>query len=220
MKYIEAYHNKEIHDKLKAFENFGGDIDFKFFKIDTSTVKDEAHFQTAKHSIIALQKENQFFKITFDEQNLIGSGTKISLQEFLGPWFDFKLKKPILRGIKYPNSMFYYDNEEMHKNAINIHDSELVKKHTSDLHTNGFTQAFLDPPHGFSVSNTILDTGNYFINFCDFLFSDLNKIEIFKWNTDCSNYFDVGKEWWGTHFWTVYNPIKDYYIGILASTTD
>ena len=55
---------------------------------------------------------------------------------------------------------------------------------------------------------------------CRALFGDLETLEIYEWPTDCSNYFDAGKEWWGTFFWTVYSPTYDWYICILASTTD
>jgi hypothetical protein len=78
----------------------------------------------------------------------------------------------------------------------------------------------LNPPYALKCGDTIYEQGKYFIDFCQFLFTDLNNICIFKWGTDCSNYFDDGKEWWGTHFWTIYNPEKDWFIGVLASTTD
>ncbi|WP_431111145.1 hypothetical protein [Winogradskyella poriferorum] len=217
---IELFENKELINKLNEFDNFGGIIDIKIFKVDKSISKYNSHFLTAKNSILELQNNSPYFKIDFDENKLTGSGRKISVQEFLGPWFDFELKKPILRGFRYLNNMFYFDMEETDKNIINIRDSELFKSDTSELLTIGFAQAFLNPVHGFRVSNSIYETGKYFIDFCEFLFSDLNKIEIFKWSTDCSNYFDDGKEFWGTLFCTVYNPKKDYYIGITASDTD
>ncbi len=217
---IELFENKELINKLKEFDDFGGIIDIKVFKVDKSISEYNSHFLTAKNSILELQNNSRHFKIDFDENKLTGSGRKISVQEFLGPWFDFELKKPILRGFRYLNKMFYFDMEETDKNIINIRDSELFKSDTSELLTIGFAQAFLNPVHGFRVSNSIYETGKYFIDFCEFLFSDLNKIEIFKWSTDCSNYFDDGKEFWGTLFCTVYNPKKDYYIGITASDTD
>lgn len=220
MENIELYENKEIINKLNEFDDFGGIIDIKVFKVDKSISEYNSHFLTAKNSILELQNNSRYFKIDFDENKLTGSGRKISVQEFLGPWFDFELKKPILRGFRYLNNMFYFDMEETDKNIINIRDSELFKSDTSELLTIGFAQAFLTPVHGFRVSNSIYETGKYFIDFCEFLFSDLNKIEIFKWSTDCSNYFDDGKEFWGTLFCTVYNPKKDYYIGITVSDTD
>ena len=173
MENIELYENKEIINKLNEFDDFGGIIDIKVFKVDKSISEYNSHFLTAKNSILELQNNSRYFKIDFDENKLTGSGRKISVQEFLGPWFDFELKKPILRGFRYLNNMFYFDMEETDKNIINIRDSELFKSDTSELLTIGFAQAFLNPVHGFRVSNSIYETGKYFIDFCEFLFSDL-----------------------------------------------
>lgn len=52
------------------------------------------------------------------------------------------------------------------------------------------------------------------------IFGDMNKLSIYRWGTDCSKYFDAGKEWWGTFFWTVFSPQYDWYVGILGSATD
>ncbi|MEO0989266.1 MAG: hypothetical protein AAFY20_27600, partial [Cyanobacteria bacterium J06639_14] len=43
---------------------------------------------------------------------------------------------------------------------------------------------------------------------------------IYQWNSDWSNYFDHGKEWWGTFFWTVHLPQSQVVVGMGASTTD
>jgi hypothetical protein len=67
---------------------------------------------------------------------------------------------------------------------------------------------------------TNFDIGKFFLEFNEFLFDNINKLIIYSWQTNCSNYFDAGKEWWGSFFWTVYNPTKKWYIGIAASTTD
>ena len=220
MKNIDLIENIKINEKLKEFNNYGGRIDFKVFKVNKTISEYNSHFLTSKNSILALQQNFHYFKIDFDENKMKESGMKISVEEFLGPWFDCKSMKPILKGFTSLNNLFYFDSKEISKNIVNIRDSELFKNEKSDFCTVGFAQAFLDPVHGFRVSNNIFETGKYFIDFCDFLFTDLNKIEIFKWNTDCSNYFDDGKEFWGTHFWTIYNPLKNYYIGITASDTD
>ncbi|MBO4312275.1 MAG: hypothetical protein J5828_04690 [Desulfovibrionaceae bacterium] len=47
-----------------------------------------------------------------------------------------------------------------------------------------------------------------------------DKLEIYEWSTDWSNYFDDGHEWWGTACWSVYDKRMDRYIVIMASTTD
>lgn len=73
--------------------------------------------------------------------------------------------------------------------------------------------AFLEPPHG----NSYLK--NDFTEFNKILFPN-NNCEVYRWNDEFSNYFDEGKEWWGTGLWSIY----DYDTGVLviigASLTD
>ena len=47
-----------------------------------------------------------------------------------------------------------------------------------------------------------------------------DKLEVYEWSTDWSNYFDDGHEWWGAACWSVYDKRMDRYIVIMASTTD
>jgi hypothetical protein len=43
---------------------------------------------------------------------------------------------------------------------------------------------------------------------------------IFQWPDDWSNYFESGKEWWGSFCWTFANPGVDRIVVLTASTTD
>jgi hypothetical protein len=43
---------------------------------------------------------------------------------------------------------------------------------------------------------------------------------IVAWSTDWSNYFDAGREWWGTFMWTVKPANHDWIVWIGASATD
>ncbi len=45
-------------------------------------------------------------------------------------------------------------------------------------------------------------------------------LEAFEWTTDWSDYFDDGREWWGTLCLTVYDRSLDRFAVILASATD
>ena len=45
-------------------------------------------------------------------------------------------------------------------------------------------------------------------------------LEILSWNDDWSNYFDDGKEWWGTACWSVYDRRADTFTVIGASLSD
>jgi hypothetical protein len=76
-----------------------------------------------------------------------------------------------------------------------------------------YAYAFLDPPQGSSYTFSDFEKLNAL------LFSG-NDLEIWQWDNDFSNYFDEGKEWWGTGFWTVYDKKQDCFIVIGASATD
>lgn len=52
------------------------------------------------------------------------------------------------------------------------------------------------------------------------LFSSLDAVEVYSWNTDWSDYFDEGLEWWGAYYWTVYDPPRDAFVVIGASASD
>ena len=74
--------------------------------------------------------------------------------------------------------------------------------------------AFLEPPHG----NSYLKKD--FIEFNESLFINKNHCEVYRWNDEFSNYFDAGKEWWGTGLWSVYDPLERTIVIIGASLTD
>lgn len=45
-------------------------------------------------------------------------------------------------------------------------------------------------------------------------------LEIYSWNDDFSDYFDDGKDWWGTAMWSVYDKNRERFVVIGASLTD
>ena len=47
-----------------------------------------------------------------------------------------------------------------------------------------------------------------------------DELEVYEWTTDWSNYFDDGREWWGTACWSIYDRRMHRYIVIMASATD
>jgi hypothetical protein len=231
---IKLLEMPEISSKFEDYETKGGILDFKIFKINNYQNERDAHLQTAIETLKDVKKasdtyftnlskslndsdKNIYFEMAIDFSKIENSSEKIPLIAFLGPYYDLELNKPIIRGLVLSNH-FYFDQQEAKENAIDI--NKRIKKYGKNGHSTGFTDAFLNPPYSLKCGNTIYEQGNYFNDFCQFLFTDLSKISIFKWSTDCSNYFDNGKEWWGTHFWTIYNPEKDWFIGALASTTD
>lgn len=74
--------------------------------------------------------------------------------------------------------------------------------------------AFLEPPYGVPYLKSD------FINFNDILFQNKGDTEVYRWNDAFSNYFDDGKEWWGTGLWSVYDKKTGIIVIIGASLTD
>ncbi len=75
--------------------------------------------------------------------------------------------------------------------------------------------AFLHPPHGTGYTDADFDRVNaaLFPNGTD-------KLEVYEWTTDWSNFFDDGHEWWGALCLTVYDKSLDRFAVILTSATD
>ena len=78
-----------------------------------------------------------------------------------------------------------------------------------------YRTAFLNPPHENNYTDEDFDK----INKCLFP-NGTDCLEVFKWSTDWSDYFDDGHEWWGTLCLTVYDKSLDRFVIILASATD
>ncbi len=47
-----------------------------------------------------------------------------------------------------------------------------------------------------------------------------DKLEIYEWTTDWSDYFDAGHEWYGACCWSVYDAGMDRMVVMLVSATD
>ena len=78
-----------------------------------------------------------------------------------------------------------------------------------------YRKAFLKPPHTNRYTDRDFDRVN------EVLFpKGTDKLEVYEWTTDWSDYFDDGHEWWGTLCITVYDPTLDRFVVIMASATD
>lgn len=75
--------------------------------------------------------------------------------------------------------------------------------------------AFSEPPY--TIPYTVEDFRK--INQMLFPVSQ-DDLEIYSWNDDFSDYFDDGKEWWGTAMWSVYDRNMGRFVVIGASLTD
>jgi hypothetical protein len=91
---------------------------------------------------------------------------------------------------------------------------ELFSPVTQDGKLN-YRKAFLDPPHGNGYTDRDFDlvNGALFPNGTD-------RLEVYEWTTGWSEYFDDGREWWGTLCITAYDPSLERFAVIMASETD
>lgn len=78
-----------------------------------------------------------------------------------------------------------------------------------------YRKAFLMPPY----QNNYTDADFEKVN--SVLFPNgTENLEIYKWSTDWSDYFDDGNEWWGTLCLTVYDGTLNRFAVIMSSATD
>jgi hypothetical protein len=158
------------------------------------------------------RKRENFFMMTIDADAL-GEGEPVEKVDFLGPYCDLDGRRLLMRGTmkNHRNDLFWFGDAEMPRNRVPL---------PTRTHSNGsFADAYLDPPY--SLSGTRTDCNAAFIDALDLLFDGLHgDCTIFRWSDASSNYFDGGREWWGTYFWTVHAAGTDRIVGCVASATD
>ena len=160
----------------------------------------EDHWQSRKEYFLENYPKFNFDKrlrYTIDGEPI---GEQISLAKFVG--FDYK-------------------NEE-----INV----------QDYRGKELAHSLLAPPYGLNLKinyqrgtpeyqniKTKEFTGIYRMLLDDFILLSEYKEEdlvIYRWSDDWSNFFDAGKEWWGSYYWTVFNKKNNTIIVLGASESD
>ena len=158
------------------------------------------------------KKRSDFFKIEIDYEKM--EGERISLQEFLGRYYSVEKQACALRGrsSEFLNSYFWAGDEELQKNVLDIN------KEFMDIEC-GYAYAFFEPPY--NIRGTLKEKESLFRYVEKLFFGKFDsRAQIWKWNDNCSNFFDAGKEWWGTYFYTYALPDSQIILGIAASATD
>jgi len=239
--YLKDYINEKLNNAYQEYDLKGGALRFNLLqlnrhksnkselssynihKVVARQTIDKINYETTKrwNSVVTEYNRSGYPELKVDYDILDKSGIKLFTEEFLGYAYDWQIQKPIVKGKSLNTNWFFrYDQAEIESNKIEI-DYSVPRLEKLGLEFNGgFIQAFLYPPFNVKLNGSIKKTGEYVIDFMKLFFDDLQNIEIFTWSIDCASYFDAGKEWWGSYFWTVYNPTKDIYIGIVASETD
>ena len=115
-----------------------------------------------------------------------------------------------------PNEFFYCPNIVKTDYYGNVHyDAEWKPNDDNFGTTVPYWYALMEPVHGkknkpedFKKVNEVL-----FPNGTD-------KLEIYEWTTDWSDFFDDGHEWYGACCWSIYDKSMDRYVLMLVSATD
>lgn len=78
-----------------------------------------------------------------------------------------------------------------------------------------YRKAFLCPPHENNYTDTDFERVNHVL-----FPGGTDGLEVYRWTTDWSDYFNDGHEWWGTLCLTVYDKSLHRFVVIMASATD
>ena len=90
----------------------------------------------------------------------------------------------------------------------------LFAPENSDSRLN-YRRAFLSPPHGNSYTDGDFERVNAVL-----FPGGTDCLEVYRWTTDWSDYFDEGREWWGALCLTVFDRTLERFVVITASATD
>ncbi|MBO4873252.1 MAG: hypothetical protein J5496_07540 [Lachnospiraceae bacterium] len=78
-----------------------------------------------------------------------------------------------------------------------------------------YRKAFLFPPHENAYTDRDFDRVGAVL-----FPGGAEGLELYRWTTDWSEYFNEGREWWGTLCLSVYDKSLDRFVVIMASATD
>jgi hypothetical protein len=109
---------------------------------------------------------------------------------------------------------FFGNAVDLKANTVNL---DLIKQPSSQIGVSNYTEAFFNPALGLNDKQLAV---TQFTSLNELIFGDLTGLKIYDWDTSFSNYFDAGKEWWGSFAWSVYSPSRNILTVIFASSTD
>ncbi|MCQ4166324.1 hypothetical protein [Tahibacter harae] len=215
----------------QQLQEIGCVLDFSVFALDGEDGADAAtHRAAALHTLRTLQRDSdayferllrrpeyaarrreEFFRMHVDAAAL-GVGELLDTAEFLGPLCDLARGALLLRGEENPgrDDLYWYGDAEIAANRVRA--PELRGD-------GGLAYAYLYPPYNLHADNAVRN--GLFFELLDHLIGGRRgDYVIRRWSAASSNYFDAGREWWGTYFWTVYPHGTRRIVGIAGSSTD
>lgn len=149
------------------------------------------------------------------------SGERITVREFLGWQYDARNDCLVLRGRQSGHYNDYFTYPYLLDAYCLTDKSILEEQWDADLQVGqGFAYAFSEPPYTMRYGDR-REFNTLFRGLCFALFGGLSDdLEIYRWDTHWSNYFDAGREWWGAFLWTVQRPGSSNIAVIAGSTSD
>jgi hypothetical protein len=231
---IEEYKSQLLEKIYHQYDLNGGSLRFYTWELNLKNINQEESTQDNIHKVVARQtiqklnyetdkrwnsvvteyKRSEYPNLQIDYNELDDSGIQLSVDEFLGFDYDWIKNKPKFKGKKNGKHWYFdFDNHE--------YDEQKGKLKAKGIeHNRGFIQAFFFPPNGMNLGEKESDVLKYFDDFTKTYFDEMKALIIYAWSINCTHFFEFGKKWWGSYFWTVYNPTKNIYIGIVGSDSD
>lgn len=196
----------ELKELLQRHHDLGGVLDVAVMRLLNVAASEYDLHRQAALQFMEHQVRIGYARGTEPEK---AAGERISLSEFVGPFFDFQRQQLINPWQPIGHKHYRYTVP---------HGWSGPADQPREFLTYGYADAFMNPPHPMRVDPELQQLFTQ-INAC--LFNGLtNDLRIYQWCTDWSDYFDAGKEWWGAFLWTVYRLGSTRIIAIGASTTD
>jgi hypothetical protein len=140
---------------------------------------------------------------------------EISPQQFMGSRFNIAQEEVLLerkKKTKHDDPYAYYDKHGNVTKTLSFEESLRLTKRE------GFVYALVEPP--FSSHDDAAQIALLVREFYSSIFNKFENTIIYQWNTDWSDYFEDGHEWWGAFMWTVELTDKNIIIAIAGSATD
>ncbi|MDE6221624.1 MAG: hypothetical protein K2G51_14590 [Lachnospiraceae bacterium] len=172
----------------------------------------ETDYEELLLDYILLEQDGEYMGKESHREAVITAITCLGTRERVGNYYDrgaFTLEPDQMRCETIDVSDFFFEGS----NGYWLPIEEIPFKEPADKMN--YWLAFFNPPY--PIPYTVED----FRKINHMLFPVSQKdLEIYSWNDDFSDYFDIGKDWWGTAMWSVYDKAMQRYVIIGASLSD
>lgn len=161
---------------------------------------------------ILLEPDGEYKEEESHKEAVIAAIACLGTRERVGNCYDrgaFTIELDQMRCEKIDVREFFFEGN----NGWILPPEEVLYKESADQMN--YWYAFFEPPYG--IPYTVEDFRK--INHMLFPVSQ-ETLEIYCWNDAFSDYFDDGKEWWGTAMWSVYDKAMRRFVVIGASLSD